>query len=181
MILLALLGITYYHMYVLLLACLLAIYLVQKEDQKAEVFSWAGYCLVLIATIGAALLGVGCEKASTKAAPPPATMVPTSGALASINDSQLTVTVEVPKGGRVGEVVVTFEEDVSDALIADGCAGWYRLEDMWGLTWGVLVRGTQVVISPAVRTDDLVEGTWVVHVRWLRGVQLPKLAKVEVK
>lgn len=179
---LALFGLTYYHYYVLLLGCLGAVYLVQKEDQKAEVFSWAGYCLVLVATLGGVIMSVGCEKASPKPVLPSSTQeIPTSEAVATISGSQLTVVVDVPKGGRVGEVVVQFNKAVYEGSLSDACGGWYRAQDMWGLTWAVKVEGNALILSPADHKHDLVEGLWTVHISWYRGTELGQLLSVEVK
>lgn len=179
---LALFGLTYFHLYVLLIASLMAVYLLQKEDQKAEVFAWSGYCLILVATLGAVVLSVGCEKASTKPISPATKVeVPSSEGMASVSGSQLTVTVEVPKGGRVGEVELVFTLPLSEGSLSDGCAGWYRAEDMWGLTWAIKMDNNIMTLKPATPKDDLVQGTWTVHISWYRGVQVPTLVNMEVK
>ena len=110
-----------------------------------------------------------------------AASLPEAEAVASVSGEQVTITVDVPKGGRVTEVVVQFKGALYEGSMSDACAGWYRSQDMWGLTWAIQVEGNALIIRPATRKDDLVQGTWTVHVQWYRGTVLPELSSIEVK
>ncbi|TXH15645.1 MAG: hypothetical protein E6R03_06840 [Hyphomicrobiaceae bacterium] len=165
-----------------LLIILGIIYACRKEDPQSQVYSLLGFFIVVFTLLILPLGLLGCEKASTKPASPPTKVeIPVSEAVASIAGSQLTVTVDVPKGGRVGEVVVQFSGALYEGSMSDACGGWYRAQDMWGLTWSVKVEGNALILSPATHKDDLVEGTWTVHISWYKGTQLPQLHSVEVK
>lgn len=178
---LALLGLTFFHLHVLLVAAFFLLYIVQKEDKREEVFSWVGLCCVILG-VGLAFTLTGCGQASPKPVLPASTQeIPTSEAVATISGSQLTVVVDVPKGGRVGEVVVQFNKAIYEGSLSDACGGWYRAQDMWGLTWAVKVDGNALILSPADHRHDLVEGTWTVHISWYRGTELGQLHSVEVK
>lgn len=132
------------------------------------------YVLILICM-------VGCGKGESSMPVMQADPIPMSEAMASVRGEQVTVTVEVPKGGRVTEVVVQFKGALYEGSMSDACAGWYRTQDMWGLTWAIRVEGNALILSPATRKDDLVQGTWVVHVQWYRGTVLPELGSIEIK
>ena len=165
-----------------LLIILGIIYACRKEDPQSQVYSLLGFFIVVFTLLILPLGLLGCEKASTKPASPPTKVeIPVSEAVASIAGSQLTVTVEVPKGGRVGEVELVFTLPLSEGSLSDGCAGWYRAQDMWGLTWALRVEGNALILSPADHRHDLVEGTWTVHISWYRGTELGQLHSVEVK
>jgi hypothetical protein len=166
----------------ILLIILGIIYACKKEDPQSQVYSLLGFFIVVFTCIVLPLGLVGCEKASTNPVSPPTKVeVPPSEGMASISGSQLTVTVEVPKGGRVGEVELVFTLPLSEGSLSDGCAGWYRAEDMWGLTWAIKVDNNIMTLKPATSKDDLVQGTWTVHISWYRGVQIPTLVNMEVK
>lgn len=165
-----------------LLLILGVIYAFRKEDPKSQVYSLLGMFIVVFTCLALPLGLLGCEKASTNPVSPPTKVeIPPSEGMASIAGSQLTVTVEVPKGGRVGEVELVFTLPLSEGSLSDGCAGWYRGEDMWGLTWAIKVDNNIMTLKPATPKDDLVQGTWTVHISWYRGVQIPTLVNMEVK
>lgn len=134
-------------------------------------------CVAVYALILIVLVGCGGQVSPVVQA----ASLPESEAVASVSGEQVTVTVEVPKGGRVTEVVVQFKGALYEGSMSDACAGWYRSEDMWGLTWSVRVEGNALIFSPATRKDDLVQGTWTVHVQWYRGTTLPELSSIEIK
>jgi hypothetical protein len=165
-----------------LLLILGVIYACRKDDSKSQVYSLLGMFIVVFTCVALPLGLLGCEKANPKPISPTTTQeIPTSEAVATISGSQLTVVVDVPKGGRVGEVVVQFNKAIYEGSLSDACGGWYRAQDMWGLTWAVRVEGNALILSPADHRHDLVEGTWTVHISWYRGTELGQLHSVEVK
>lgn len=70
----------------------------------------------------------------------------------------------------VDSITLHYAHDVRDGAYADLCCNWYRVEDMYGVTWAGAPKGGTFTITPPVKGMGLSKGTWVVHVFFLQEV-----------
>lgn len=74
------------------------------------------------------------------------------------------------QGVGVDSVRVQYEGDVGDGVYSDLCCAWYRVEDMWGCTWGGLPSTSALSIKAPANSAILTQGTWIMHIYYMGDV-----------
>lgn len=79
----------------------------------------------------------------------------------------------------VDSITVTYVGDVRDGAYSDLCCAWYRVEDMWGVTWYGNPMGSTLLVSPPTSKPSyvLTKGTWIAHL-FFQGEVVPTVQGV---
>jgi hypothetical protein len=143
------------------------------------VLPWA----TVVALVLGAVLSMGCGGPTPNPTPTTSTSTPTTVVDVETytrDDGRapgmdVIVTVKDATVG-VDSVTITYKVGTKVTYL-HLCCNWYRLEDMYGVTWAGNPEGDTLTLSPPTPNLVLTKGTWVVHM-YLANDMVPTMESV---